>query len=217
MRVPPSNRDSDSESESYQPSAYSEATESNLAAEAEQEPEPEPETEAKQIPQREIRSKWKNDRIVVASNAPVHTTQQSVAGPGSLSADDDRLVDFLKRNKRRKSERIANTHKKQKLDQINEGDGAIGAPSKTRMFDTFDTVSLGRDDSDHIVVEGPVVAPTQPSQPEKESLQHEDIPTVDDNIDEAGVEDKNAGLDVPSTVDEVVLEEAQPEPLVVIL
>ncbi|MED6122296.1 hypothetical protein PIB30_038496 [Stylosanthes scabra] len=80
------------------------------------------------------------------------------------------------------------------------------------MFDTFDTVSLGRDDSDHIVVEGPVVAPTQPSQPKKEALQHED-----DNINEAGVEDKNAGVDVPPTVDEVVLEEAQPEPLAVIL
>ncbi|MED6131097.1 hypothetical protein PIB30_006717 [Stylosanthes scabra] len=75
MRVPPSNRDSDSESESYQPSADSEATESNLVAEAEQEPEPKPETEAEQIPQRKIRSKWKNDRTVVASNAPVHTTQ----------------------------------------------------------------------------------------------------------------------------------------------
>ncbi|MED6110687.1 hypothetical protein PIB30_045197 [Stylosanthes scabra] len=104
MRVPPLNRDYESESESYQPSADSEATESNLAADTEPEPEPEPETEAEQIPQREIRSKWKNDRTVVASNAPVHTTQQSVAGPGSLSADDDRLVDFLKRNKRRESE-----------------------------------------------------------------------------------------------------------------
>ncbi|MED6131098.1 hypothetical protein PIB30_006718 [Stylosanthes scabra] len=50
------------------------------------------------------------------------------------------------------------------------------------------------------------------------SLQHEDVlPTVDDNINEAGVEDKNAGVDVPPTVDEFVLEEAQPEPLAVIL
>ncbi|MED6106758.1 hypothetical protein PIB30_007418 [Stylosanthes scabra] len=142
MRVPPSNRESESESKSYQPSADLEATESNLAADIEPEPDPKPEPEAEQIPQREIRSKWKNDRTVVASNAPVHTTQQSVAGPGSLSPDDDKLVDFVKRNKRRKSQRIANTHKKQRLDQINEGDGATRSPSKTRMFDTFDTVSL---------------------------------------------------------------------------
>ncbi|MED6110686.1 hypothetical protein PIB30_045196 [Stylosanthes scabra] len=53
---------------------------------------------------------------------------------------------------------------------------------------------------------------------EQQALQHEDVlPTVDDNINEAGVEDKNAGVDVPPTVDEVVLEEAQPEPLAVIL
>ncbi|MED6119181.1 hypothetical protein PIB30_009581 [Stylosanthes scabra] len=218
MRVPPSNRDFESESESYQPSADSEATESNLAADTKPEPDPEPVPEAEQITQLEIKSKWKNDHTVVASNAPVHTTQQSVAGPGSLSADDDRLVDFIKRNKRRKSQRIANTHKKQKLDQINEGDGATRSPSETRMFDTFDIVNLGRDDSDHIVVEGPVVAPTQPSQPEKEALKHEDVPpTVDDNINEAGVEDKNAGVDVPPTVEEVVLEEAQPKALAVIL
>ncbi|MED6221542.1 hypothetical protein PIB30_055789 [Stylosanthes scabra] len=33
-------------------------------------------------PQQEIRSKRKNDRPIVASNAPVNITQQSVAGPG---------------------------------------------------------------------------------------------------------------------------------------
>ncbi|MED6131881.1 hypothetical protein PIB30_014098 [Stylosanthes scabra] len=133
MRVPPSNRDSKLESEPYQPSADSEATESNLAADIEPEPDPEPEPEAEQIPQREIRSKWKNDRIVVASNAPVPQHNRV-----SLSADDDRLVDFVKRNKRRKSQRIANTHKKQKLDQINEGDGATSLvqpeqPSKSEV------------------------------------------------------------------------------------
>ncbi|MED6204200.1 hypothetical protein PIB30_006956 [Stylosanthes scabra] len=101
----------------------------------------------------------------------------------SLSADDDRLADFVKRNKRRKSKRIASTHKKQNLDQINEDDGATRSPSEIRMFDTFDTVSLGRDDSDQIVVEGP-----------------------------SGVDDKDARVEVPPTMDEVVLEEAQPNP-----
>ncbi|MED6219887.1 hypothetical protein PIB30_039908 [Stylosanthes scabra] len=206
MRVPSSKRGSGSGCQEYQPSADSEATESNLAANAEPEPDLEPEPEAEQIPRREIRSKWKNDRTVVASNAPMHTTQQSVAGPGLLSADSDRLIDFVKRTKRRKSQRIANTHKKQKLDQLNEVDGATRSPSETRMFETFDTVSLGRDDSDHVVVEGPVVTPTQPSQPEKENEHHE-------NINEAGAEDKEARVAVPLDVDEVILEAAQPQGL----
>ncbi|MED6119273.1 hypothetical protein PIB30_010198 [Stylosanthes scabra] len=123
-----------------------------------------------------------------------------------LFADSDRLVDFVKRTKRRKSQRIANTHKKQKLDQLNEVDRATRSPSETRMFDTFDTVSLRRDDSDHVVVEGPVVTPTQPSQPEKENEHHE-------NMNEAGVDDKEAGVAVPLDVDEVILEAAQPQGL----
>ncbi|MED6217162.1 hypothetical protein PIB30_015060 [Stylosanthes scabra] len=78
MRVPPSRRDSDSDSE---------ATESNLVAESEPgvepEPEPEPEHDARDEPppQREIRSKKRNDRTVVGSNVPVIRTQQSVAEP----------------------------------------------------------------------------------------------------------------------------------------
>ncbi|MED6170978.1 hypothetical protein PIB30_036335 [Stylosanthes scabra] len=72
------------------------------------------------------------------------------------------------------------------------------------MFDTFDTVSLGRDDSDQVAVEAPIVAPTQPSQPEKEDEHHE-------NINEAGVEDKEAGVAVTLAVDEVILEASQPQ------
>ncbi|MED6171703.1 hypothetical protein PIB30_043270 [Stylosanthes scabra] len=197
MRVPPSKRGSGTGSEEYQPSADSEATESNLAANAE----PEPQPEAEQIPRREIRSKWKNDRTVVASNAPVHTTQHSVAGPGSLPADSERLVDFVNKTKRRKSQRIANMHKKQKLDRLNEVHGETRSPSETRMFDTFDTVSLGRNDSDQVAVEGPVVALTQPSQPEKENEHHE-------NVNEAGFEDREAGVAVTLAVDEVMLEAA---------
>ncbi|MED6200152.1 hypothetical protein PIB30_082406 [Stylosanthes scabra] len=47
------------------------------------------------------------------------------------------------------------------------------------MFDSFDTVSLGRDDSDNVVVEGPSIMPTQPSQPShpgKEPLQPDQQP-----------------------------------------
>ncbi|MED6145933.1 hypothetical protein PIB30_029668 [Stylosanthes scabra] len=93
MRVPSSKRNSDSESESYQPSPDSEATESDLAADAELEHDSETEQEAdhdahdEPPPQREIRSKWKNDRPVVGSNEPVNVTQQSVVGP-SLGRDD---------------------------------------------------------------------------------------------------------------------------------
>ncbi|MED6123259.1 hypothetical protein PIB30_047481 [Stylosanthes scabra] len=76
MRVPPSRRDSDPDSE---------AIESNLAEDSEPdlEPEPEPKHDAhdKPPPQREIRSKKRNDRAVVGSNAPVIRTQQSVAEP----------------------------------------------------------------------------------------------------------------------------------------
>ncbi|MED6119795.1 hypothetical protein PIB30_014841 [Stylosanthes scabra] len=172
MREPSSRKDSDAESSSSSDSESSSSSNSDPEPEPEHDSESEGETDQEVYeeppPQREIRSKWKNDHPVVASNAPVHTTQQSVAGPGSLASDDDKFVDFLRRNKRRKSQRIANMHKKQRLDHINEGDGATRFPSKTRMFYTFDTVNLGRDDSDHVVVEGSVVAPTQQSQPEKE-------------------------------------------------
>ncbi|MED6175094.1 hypothetical protein PIB30_075190 [Stylosanthes scabra] len=71
MRVPPSRTDSDSDVE---------ATESNLVAESEPgvepEPEPEPEHEARDepLPQREIRSKKRNDRAIVGSNVPVIRT-----------------------------------------------------------------------------------------------------------------------------------------------
>ncbi|MED6196740.1 hypothetical protein PIB30_050221 [Stylosanthes scabra] len=89
MRVPPSKRVSESESESYKPSSNSEATESNLVADTEPEPESEPEHAAHEEPppQREIRSKRRNDRAVVGSNTPVIITQQSVAEPGPIHSD----------------------------------------------------------------------------------------------------------------------------------
>ncbi|MED6137911.1 hypothetical protein PIB30_069493 [Stylosanthes scabra] len=219
MRVPPSKRNSDSESESYQPSSDSEATESNVAADTEPElgSETEPETEHnahdEPPPQREIRSKWKNDRLVVGSNEPVNITQQSVAGPRS--------------GWKKKEEEMSTNSKKQKLSQINEGGEAIPSPSDTRMFDSFDTVSLGRDDSDNIIVEGPVVVPSQPSQNEKEDLQpghdHETIndeqPEHDhhETVNDAGVEVEGAAVEVPHVMEDNVQEDEQPEPLVVIM
>ncbi|MED6221543.1 hypothetical protein PIB30_055790 [Stylosanthes scabra] len=83
------------------------------------------------------------------------------------------------------------------------------------MFDSFDTVSLGRDGIDNVVVECPVVAPTQPSQIEKEVLQHED--EHHENRNDTGMEVEDAEVDVPPHVEDVVQEEPQPEPLVVIL
>ncbi|MED6121448.1 hypothetical protein PIB30_030166 [Stylosanthes scabra] len=132
MRVPPSRKDSDSDSE---------ATESNLTAESEPgvEPEPEPEHDARDEPppQREIRSKKRNDRAVVGSNR--RKTQER--GP--------------------------------KQTNINEREEAVhtegGSVSEaTRMFDSFDTVSLGRDESDNVAVEGPGVVPSEPPHEETE-------------------------------------------------
>ncbi|MED6186101.1 hypothetical protein PIB30_063566 [Stylosanthes scabra] len=172
MRELSSSKDFDAGSSSSSDSESSSSSDSDpdLESETEAESERESDQEVHEEPpsQREIRSKWKNDRPVVASNSPVHITQQSVAGPGSLASDDDRLVDFLRKNKRRTSQQIADMNKKQRLTQINEGDEATRSPSETRMFDSFDTVSLGRDDSDNVVVEGPVVTPTQQSQTQKE-------------------------------------------------
>ncbi|MED6219766.1 hypothetical protein PIB30_038795 [Stylosanthes scabra] len=96
-------------------------------------------------------------------------------------------------------------NKKQRLTQINEGDGATRSPSETRMFDSFDNVSLGRIDSDNVVVKCPVVAVLQ-----REDEHHE-------NRNDAGVEVEDAEVDAPPPVDDVVQEEPQHEPLVVIL
>ncbi|MED6203628.1 hypothetical protein PIB30_001326 [Stylosanthes scabra] len=233
MRVPPSKRNSDSESESYQPSPDSEATESDLPADAEQQHDSDAEQEAdhgardEPLPRREIRSKWKNDRPVLGSNEPVDVTQQSVAGPRTSPPDSTRLKDLVGKSKRRKSQRIISKSKKQKLSQINEGDEAIPSPSDTRMFDSFDTVSLGRDDSANIIVEGSVAVPSQPSQNEKEDVQpghdhearNDDQPEHDhhETEDAAGLDVEGAAIEVPHVMEDNVQEEDQPEPLVLIM
>ncbi|MED6210378.1 hypothetical protein PIB30_063573 [Stylosanthes scabra] len=233
MRVPPSKRNSDSEFESYQPSPDSEATESDLPADAEQQHDSEPEQEAdygardEPPPRRKIRSKWRNDRPVVSSNEPVDVTQQSVAGPRTSPPDSTRLKDLIGKSKRRKSQRITSKSKKQKLSQINEGDEAIPSPSDTRMFDSFDTVSLGRDDNANIIVEGSVSVPSQPPQNEKEDVQpghyhearNDDQPEHDHHETEDAVvlDVEGAAVEVPRVSEDNVQEEDQPEPLVLIM
>ncbi|MED6142792.1 hypothetical protein PIB30_000991 [Stylosanthes scabra] len=168
MRVPPSRRDSDSDSE---------ATESNLAANSEPEiglePEPELEHDAhdEPPPQREIRSKKRNDRGVVGSNAPVIRTQQSVA---------------------------------QHEDEAIHTDGG-SVSEATRMFDSFDTISLGRDENDNVAVEGPGVVPSEPPHKETEPI-HNDQPP----------KSSNAAVDIPPLAEDIQ-NATEPEPLTVVV
>ncbi|MED6127561.1 hypothetical protein PIB30_089182 [Stylosanthes scabra] len=136
----------------------------------------------------------------------------------SQSEDTPLAVAFENIKKRRKQQR-EDRNTKQRLSQINEGDELIKetgrSASKTRMFDSFETVSLGRDDSDNVAVEGSVVVPSQPSQKEKEVLQAE--PEQHDKTNDAEVEVKDPAVEVPPIMENVVQEELQPEPLVVIM
>ncbi|MED6148463.1 hypothetical protein PIB30_053393 [Stylosanthes scabra] len=137
----------------------------------------------------------------------------------SSQSGDVPLADMFGNIKKRKKQPTEDRNTKQKLSQINEHDeliqGARRSPSKTRMFDSFNTVSLGRDDSDNVVVEGPVVVPSKPSQKEKEVLQAEHEHHEKTNDD--GVEVEVAEVEVPPRVEDVIQEESQPEPLVVIM
>ncbi|MED6177565.1 hypothetical protein PIB30_099313 [Stylosanthes scabra] len=90
------------------------------------------------------------------------------------------------------------------------------------MFDTFETVSLGGDDSGNVAVEGPVVVPSHPSHNEKEVLkaeskQHEKTNDAEVEGEDAAMEGKDAAVEVPPNMENVVQEELQPEPLVVIM
>ncbi|MED6172917.1 hypothetical protein PIB30_054333 [Stylosanthes scabra] len=90
------------------------------------------------------------------------------------------------------------------------------------MFDTFETVSLGGDDSGNVAVEGPVVVPSQPSHKENEVLQaeskqHEKRNDAEVDGEDAAVEGEDAAVKVPPNIEDVVQEELQPEPLVVIM
>ncbi|MED6212622.1 hypothetical protein PIB30_085272 [Stylosanthes scabra] len=215
MRVPSSNAYSESDSESYQSSSSNSDSNSSSSSNSESDYESDSGSDSEHAvyvepqPQQEIRSKKKNDRAVVGSNVPLNITQQSVVvAEFSKSEDTPLAVAFENINKKKKQQR-KNRNTKQRVSQINEGDEVIQeaerSASETRMFDSFETISLGRDDSDNVVVEGPFVVPSQPSQKEKEHIQ-------------PGQPSKSQDAEVsPPRVEDVVQEKIQPEPLVVIM
>ncbi|MED6165204.1 hypothetical protein PIB30_097341 [Stylosanthes scabra] len=174
----------------------------------------------------EIRSNKKNDRAVVGSNEPLIITQQSVAIPGFSQSEDTPLAVAFENIRKRKKQQREDRNTKKRLTHINEGDELIKeawrSTPETRMFDSFETVNLGRDDSGNVTAEGPVVVPSQPSQKEKEVLQaeseqHEKTNDAEVEGEDAAVEGGNAAVEVPPNMENVVQEELQPEPLVVIM
>ncbi|MED6115712.1 hypothetical protein PIB30_093293 [Stylosanthes scabra] len=132
-------------------------------------------TVSEEPPQNERRMKQKNDRAVVGSNAPFNPTQQSAAVDGLPQSDNATLANALKtiRNtrKRKKQQTKDISTKKRSVHGVEGGEERqdVGRPTsesdngsdRTRMFDSFDTVSLGRGDT----IEGPSIMPSQPSQP----------------------------------------------------
>ncbi|MED6135017.1 hypothetical protein PIB30_042340 [Stylosanthes scabra] len=119
--------------------------------------------------QKEIRSKRRSDHTVVGSNAPLNSTQESSAFAGLPDPDNVSLADALKNLRKRKKEAVEIRKPKKRSVKGNEADETMhevlrsaseavaGSSNRTRMFDSFDTVSLGRDD----------ISATQPSQPSK--------------------------------------------------
>ncbi|MED6209799.1 hypothetical protein PIB30_058195 [Stylosanthes scabra] len=116
---------------------------------------------SKEPPQQEIRSKERNDRAVPQSNNAT-------------------LADTLKNIRKRKKQQIEDKNTKKRISNRNESgeriqdagrsasEAAIGSSDRAKMFDSFETVSLGRDDSDNVVIEGPTIMSSQPSQTGKE-------------------------------------------------
>ncbi|MED6127529.1 hypothetical protein PIB30_088859 [Stylosanthes scabra] len=132
----------------------------------------------------------------------------------SQSEDTPLAVAFENIRKRKKQQR-GDRNTKKKLSQINEGD-------ETRMFDTFDTVSLGGDDSGNVAVQGSIVVLSQPFNNENEVLQaeteqHEKGNDAEVEGHNATVEGEDAAVKVSPNIEDVVQEELQPEPLVVII
>ncbi|MED6197494.1 hypothetical protein PIB30_056961 [Stylosanthes scabra] len=190
--------DSESESESHQSSSTHSKSESSSSldsdADAGHDVHEEPPHE------QEVRSKKRNDPAVVGSNEPLIITQQSVAMPEFSQSEDTPLAVAFENIRKRKKQQRGDRNTKKKLSQINEGD-------ETRMFDTFDTVSLGGDDSGNVVVQGPIVVPSQPFNKENDPIQPEQ--PSKSHSDEVGVP--------PHIVENALPEEIQPEPLDVII
>ncbi|MED6211613.1 hypothetical protein PIB30_075423 [Stylosanthes scabra] len=162
-------RDTKSDSESYQSSSTDSESESSSSSDSDADSGHDVHEE--QPPQQEIRSKRRNDRAVVGSNEPLNITQHSVTVPEFSQLEDTPLDVAFENIKKRKKQQRGDRITKQRLSHINEGDEMIKeagrSASEIRMFDSFDTVSLRRDDSDNVAVEGSVVLPSQPSQKEK--------------------------------------------------
>ncbi|MED6213120.1 hypothetical protein PIB30_090176 [Stylosanthes scabra] len=98
-------------------------------------------------PLKEIRSNRRFDHAVVGSNAPLNPTQQSVAFAGKRKNE----VMEIRKPKKGTAKGKADETMHEVVRSASEA--GAGSSNRTRMFDSFDTVSLGRDD----------ITPTQPS------------------------------------------------------
>ncbi|MED6199393.1 hypothetical protein PIB30_075517 [Stylosanthes scabra] len=104
--------------------------------------------------QKEIRSKRRFDHAVVGSNVPLNPTQESSAFAGLPDPDNVSLADALKNLRKRKKEAMEIRKPKKHSAKGNEADKTMhevlrsaseavaGSFDRTRMFDSFDTVSL---------------------------------------------------------------------------
>ncbi|MED6199608.1 hypothetical protein PIB30_077491 [Stylosanthes scabra] len=198
MRAPSSNRNIESESESYQSSSTDSDSESSSSSDSGQ-----------MLNQKLSRLFMKNHHHSKRYGA----RKRMIVLLFSQSEDTPLAVAFENIRKRKKQQR-GDRNTKKKLSQINEGD-------ETRMFATFEIVSLGGDDSGNVAVEGPVVVPSHLSHNEKEVLQdeseqHEKTNDAEVEGEDAGMEGEDAAVEVPPYMEYVVQEELQPEPLVVI-
>ncbi|MED6215162.1 hypothetical protein PIB30_110663, partial [Stylosanthes scabra] len=128
-------------------------------------------TASDEPPQKERRMKRKNDRGVVGSNAPFNPTQQSASVAGLPGSENETLAALAALTRKRKKQQTEVIRTKKRSVQGVEGgeerqdvrrpaSEADNGSDRTRMFDSFDTVSLGRGET----VEGP-------SQPGKSDLQ----------------------------------------------
>ncbi|MED6177135.1 hypothetical protein PIB30_095086 [Stylosanthes scabra] len=157
---------SDSESQTKPEPPYSSSTDGGGDSKSDSD-----ETISEQPPLlRELRSKRRFDPAVVGSNAPPEPNTTKLP-----QSDNVTLADTLKNMRKRKKEPMEIRNPKKGTAKGNEADETMhevvrsaseaGAASSdgTRMFDSFDTVSLGRDDIGNVVVGGPSITPTQPS------------------------------------------------------
>ncbi|MED6205184.1 hypothetical protein PIB30_015522 [Stylosanthes scabra] len=150
---------------------------------------------------------------MVAESEPVIRTQQSVAEPESDPLEDVPIARAFKKRKTQEG--------RPKKTNINEREGAVhtegGSVSEaTRMFDSFDTVSLGRDESDNVAVEGPGVVPSEPPHEAIEPIHSDQPPKSSDvavDVPPLAEEDIQGATDLePLTVVMPLQSEQQPEP-----